>query len=119
MGLVRGPNDRGGPGETSAGPAGSFKPGYYSLKNMMAIVPDNSVVTRLSTGPLWKVRFDKPNGNFGWAIWCTSGTVAAPFTGLTPTVKVTQNDGTAATVATTGGALTISATTAVQYVEPI
>ena len=119
MGLLRGPNDRGGPGETSAGPAGSFKPGYYSMKNLMAIVPDNSVVTRLSTGPLWKFQFDKPNGDSGWAIWCTSGTVAAPFTGLTPTVKVTQNDGTSATVATTGGNLTLSATPAVQYVEPI
>lgn len=120
MGLVRGPNDRGGPGETSAGPEGSFKPGYYSYKNMMRILDETTVsITAQSTGPIYKYRFDKAGGAYGYIIWCLSGALAASLSGLTPTVKVTQNDGTSATVATTDGTLTISATIDPQYVEPI
>lgn len=120
MGLIRGPNDRGGPGETSAGPDGSFKPGYYSLKNMMQILDGTTIsITAQSTGPLYQYRFDKEGGAYGYIIWSVSGTVAAPLSGLTPTVKITQNNGTSATVATTGGAITLSATPAPQYIEPI
>lgn len=120
MGLIRGPNDRGGPGETSAGPAGSFKPGYYSYQNMMRILDETTVsITAISVGPLWKYRFDKLSGAYGYIVWCLSGTVATTLTDLTPTVKVTQNDGTSAVMVTTDGTLTLSATVDPQYIEPI
>lgn len=120
MGLIRGANDRGGPGETSAGPAGSFKPGYHSLKNMMGILDETAIsIIAQSTGPLYKYRYEKTGGVYGFIIWCVSGEISTVLTGLTSSVKVTQNNGSSATVATTDGALTISATPSPQYIEPI
>lgn len=120
MGLIRGANDRGGAGETSAGPAGSFKPGYASYKNMIEKLDQTTIsITAQSAGPLYRYRYDKVGGSYGYIIWCVSGSLATTIAGLTPTARVTQNNGTSATVPTTDGALTIAATPAPQYIEPI
>jgi len=120
MGLIRGANDRGGPGETSAGPAGSKKPGYFSYQNMMDILDENTTsITAQSTGPLYKYRYDKVGGVFGYIVWTTTGTQSAALTGLTDTVTVTQNNGTSATQSTTSGNITITATVDPQYIETI
>lgn len=120
MGLIRGANDRGGPGETPAGPAGSFKPGYYACQTLYAIC-DGSVVsyTAESRGPLYRVKFIREDGRYGYVVWTTAGTQPASFTGLPANVRVTQLLGTSATVATTSGALTITAGIDPQYVEVI